>query len=380
MFVKAQVSRGNRWKIDYKIFFDDHEDRIRQEFGLNSIADVTVREHVATAICTFLETFDFSKLLPQVAAPGVPTLLEKLVEVRTSKEQYDRGNTADTYKSTINQFITWAKKHGFAALPFTAFTKDNAKQFTESLKRRKLAPRTRNNYLTQLRTVFNEFDQDNPLYVNPFDGIKKERVLGKNRRTFTADERRIVAEYIERTDYWLFRALLLQFYCYVRPAEMNRLKFKAFNLSAGLITVEAYEAKCWKERTVTIPEAVLPYFVDGVFDRQPLNWYVFGRVGNGSRREGDRMGPSATPSRDDRAYKKHRAILVRLQQKGLLSDIAGLTWYSWKDSGITLHADHTTPLATKNQAGHAKFDQTLAYYHKSTVNKEYKALKADLFD
>jgi hypothetical protein len=57
----------------------------------------------------------------------------------------------------------------------------------------------------------------------------------------------------------------------------------------------------------------------------------------------------------------------------------GLTWYSWKYTGISMHAKKTTPLSTRDQAGHSDFDMTLVYYQADKVNNEYRALSDDIF-
>lgn len=65
-------------------------------------------------------------------------------------------------------------------------------------------------------------------------------------------------------------------------------------------------------------------------------------------------------------------------ERGDLKNIEGLTWYSWKDSGISEHTRKTSPLATKDQAGHADLSITSVYYHPDKTNLEYKALPNDL--
>lgn len=191
----------------------------------------------------------------------------------------------------------------------------------------------------------------------------------KRRRPFTPEERRVVAGEIEKTDYWLFRGLLLQFFCYVRPVELCRLRFRNFQLAKGLLKVESYQSKTWVARWITLPASILPYFVDGVFDRQPANFYVFGRG----------IVPGSTPTNEHRMYRRHRNILERLQEDGRLGALDGLTWYSWKDTGISMHSRSTSLLATKDQAGHTSTDMTLIYYQAEQVNAEYLKLENDLF-
>lgn len=385
MFVKATVSKKNRWRIDLKINFGEIEERQRKEFGLNEIEDIHVRTLVADRICDFLENFDFTKMIPTTTsiAAGVevvPTIAEKLAEILQSKLSYDRANTRKTYQTAINKLLAWCEKNKLSKLPWNKFGPAEAKKYIAHLRSTGVAARTMNNNLTLIRTVFTEMAEGDQTVINPFSLQKRERIMGKNRRIFTDQERRIVADYIEKHDYWLFRGILLQYFCYVRPVELSRLKFKAFDLAKGIVVIRAYESKVWKERVVTIPDSIMPYFRDGIFDKQPGGYYLFGKVGNGSGRNADKMAPSTTAARVDRPYKKHRFYLEKLAQSGSLKNIEGLTWYSWKDTGITRHVEHTTPMATRDQAGHSKFDMTLVYYKQREVNKEYHALLDDLKD
>jgi len=104
---------------------------------------------------------------------------------------------------------------------------------------------------------------------------------------------------------------------------------------------------------------------------------MFGRVGEGARAK---MLPSPVQIDELRPYKRHARILQRLHDSGALpGDISGLTWYSWKDTGISLHAAKTSPLATRDQAGHVDFAITDVYYHAPEIIPEYRKLENDLF-
>jgi hypothetical protein len=77
---------------------------------------------------------------------------------------------------------------------------------------------------------------------------------------------------------------------------------------------------------------------------------------------------------------RHAKVLEKLRGSGELGNIAGLTWYSWKDTGISLHVHKTSLIGTRDQAGHGEVAQTITYYHSDQVNSEYKTLKHDLYE
>jgi hypothetical protein len=67
-------------------------------------------------------------------------------------------------------------------------------------------------------------------------------------------------------------------------------------------------------------------------------------------------------------YRLHKGILEDLQREGALGDIAGLQWYSWKDTGITEALEQVPILHVQDQAGHHSPEMTLKYRHKKRKN------------
>ena len=374
---RAHLVTGARWYVDFTTvdLQTGEETRRRQDFDLNSISDLTVRKEVGERLVKYLSVIlDIRTPVQPMctreekqAVHALRDALQKVIEVKTSGP---RKNTYKTYRSIGSIFLTWLEDRHYAGMPAPDFGKRHARAFFDHLQTRKAYRGcTLNNYLTAMRILWGEMIGREMCTENPWRLIKPVRVEEKKRRPFSDDERRIVAGEIEKTDYWLFRGLLLQFFCYVRPVELCRLRFKNFDLGRGLVKLEGHQTKTWAPRWITIPESIRPYFVDGVFDRQPGNYYVFGQA----------VTPGTRPTNENRMYKRHRNILERLKGNGLLNTLDGLTWYSWKDTGISMHSRRTSLLATKDQAGHTSTDMTLIYYTSEEVNTEYQKLPNDLF-
>lgn len=380
-FVRAKLVKGAKWYVDYTVFRADsgEETRHRQDFFLNEIENLTQRELVGNHLVRCVEAFvgNESARIRRVSEPLL-SFADGVGRALQVKMQSPRVNTTRGYEKHSGKLLEWAEINGFTDRPLVEFTKRYAHEFRDWFtSKRKYSGRTINNCITDLSAMWNEMIDRDMVATNPWKAIKSAREGEKNRRIFTPEERRIVASEIEKTDYWLFRALLLQFFCYIRPVEICRLKFKDFDLGKGIIKIGFAESKVWRTRFCTIPRSVMHYFTDGIFDKRPSNYYVLGvlRLPDGRYIS----EPSPRPMHDQRTYKRHRKILERLQERGDLHDITGLIWYSWKDTGISLHARRTSPLSTRDQAGHSDFDMTLTYYHKEEVNAEYAALPNDLF-
>jgi integrase len=377
---RARVVQGTRWYIDYQTISPETGEttRHRRDFDLNEIQNIEIRQEVAARLCRYLDHFVVTDAPPIVRPMDTVTVEQAVIMARDVKMSGPRTNTHKGYKSISKAFLAWAVARSYAHLPAHDFTKKHCRAFFDYLQtQRKYRGVTLNNYLSHLGGMWSEMIGREMVKDNPWKSIKPFKKEERLRRAFTDQERRIVAAYIREHDYWLFRALLLQYYCYVRPVELIRIKGKAFDFAKGVVKIESYEAKKWKTRFATIPANVLHYFADGVFDKCPANWYPFGLVDGGKGMA--TIGPSTQQLNEHRLYARHKKHLQRLVKSGALHDMVGLTWYSWKYTGISMHAKKTTPLSTRDQAGHSDFDMTLVYYQADKVNNEYRALSDDIF-
>lgn len=383
---KSRLVKGDRWYIDYCRLNAETgiETRHRQDFDLNEIENLEVREAVAVRLVRYLEQFTRQDWKNAPAVLDSSPVVEKqsveqaLLFALSLKLVSPRKNTHRGYKSISGMVLLWAKERSYAKIPIGDFSKKHARAFFDWLTtRRQYRGCTLNNYLTHTRALWSEMISRDICTDNPWKSIKPFRTEEKLRRAFNEDERRVVAAYIRDHDYWLFRALLLQFFCYIRPVELSRIRGKNFDFAKGIVKVESFEAKKWRSRWATIPASVRHFFVDGTFEKCPANYHPFGLLKRG---HGDwTLGPSPEKIGDNRMYRRHDRYLQRLKEDGKLVNTDGLTWYSWKDTGISLHARRTTALSTRDQAGHKDFDITLVYYESEQVNAEYKALANDLF-
>lgn len=383
LIARARLVKGSRWHIDFTRFDVNTgiETRHRKDFDLNAIEDLRVREEVAARLVRYLDVFAQergSRVVADVKKEEI-TVRQAVEQIVAIKMALPRKNSRKTYAAISKKLLAWCERLHYANMPVSQFGKQHCRAFWDTLvSSGDYKGRSLNNYLVCLRTFWNEMQERDQVTENPWTKIKPERVGEKSRRPFTDAERRVVAEEIERTDYWMFRGVLLQFFCYIRPVELLRLRFKNFDLGRGVVTVESKDAKTWRRRTVTIPKAIMPYFLDGRFEKYPGNYFLFGR--KEMRRGVYLLEPYTTPISECRMYKRHRRVLERLKEEGKLGDISGLHWYSWKDTGITLHTRKTSPVATKDQAGHTDLSVTSVYYHADEVNAEYGRLPNDLFE
>ncbi len=375
IFARARLVKSGRWYIDFTTFdaSTGTETRQRRDFDLNEIKDLKVRQAVADRIVRNIELFAAEK--PANVAKG-PSLRESIELAVSIKQKLPRRSSRQRYNTISKPFLAWAKRLNYLDLPVSDFTRKHAVAYWDHLTTKKqYRGKTLNNYLDAFRTVWNVLQDREMVKENPWERIKPAREEEKTRRVSTPDERRIVATAAMQSDYWLFRGILLQFYCYIRPVELTRLRFKDFDFAKGTVTIQEADAKQYRRVVKTIPKSILGYFVDGRFERYSANYFMFGW----KELDGvEYMEPSTRAINEMRPYKRHQKLLQRLKEAGQLRDIAGLTWYSWKDTGISLHARKTGPVATKEQAGHRNLAITSIYYHSAEINPEYQGLENDL--
>ena len=170
----------------------------------------------------------------------------------------------------------------------------------------------------------------------------------------------------------LFRAVLLENYCGVRPAELRRLKFKHFDFKLGVIQLNKDVVFKSKPRVATIPKAAIEYFTAQDFISEVTNNFVFGA----------RFIPNPKqPVSRNYITSKHREILLDLQSRGLIGDITGLELYSWKNKGITDYANDESVgiFRTSNQVGHHSTTETMRYYRQSPVDQAIKKYNKKIF-
>lgn len=389
----AHIVKGARWYIDYKVFNPDTGEfsRKRKDFDLNDIADMALREAVAVRLCKYLGDL-LPANPPKTAIPpgntaavcdtaGVPLLDAVARALAIKQRENDATSTRDDYARTAAKISAWVKKNAPGCM-VADFSRAMARKYWDAESTRRTAKGTYlrgvtlNNHLTLLGALWGEMVARDWAKENIWRHIKPAKVEEKYRRPFTDEEKRIVAQEVEKTDIWMFRGILLQYFCYIRPVELTRLRFSDFNLGSGIVCVDVRKGGSRRKHYATIPASVMHYFTRVDFSGQPANYYVFGLVDRGKNQY--TVEPSPVPCCENRPYKKHRKVLERLHKRGMLADISGLSWYSWKDTGISRNTHATAPISTRDQAGHKDFAITLKYYHAPQVNREYRELPNDL--
>lgn len=380
-FLPARLVEGARW---YIVAYADGQ-RLRLTFSLNRIPDVTQRRARASHLIMLLnwwlqaalpiERFseaEAQRRRTEAAAQGIAPrghtpaaeAVAAIVRVMLAGAPAD---TTKTYNSISKLFTTFLAAQGWHLMPVDELRRHHAMAYVDHCKvERGVTHNTINNNIGVLGGIFARLLDRGYITANPWADVKKLPPEAKRRRSFSAAEAQAAIAYIARQDPWLYAALLLEYTCYMRPNEIRLLRVGDVDLAAGTVRIRRATSKTGRkqgDRSATIPTAVLPLLRSLLPAQAPASHYIFG---TGAQ-------CAATPCSRSRMYKRHQAALCHMVADGVLASAEGLTFYSWKDTGIT-EALLTLPLvAVQDQAGHTTPAMTLRYRQRPTVNPSMQA-------
>lgn len=281
-----------------------------------------------------------------------------------------REDTSRTYRSRTKLFVAWLEKKGWADWPISEIKTAQVLLYMDEVRMR-VNNTTYNNYRRELGIIFSHLKKRGHIKLNPVSEIPTVAKVKKMRRAFEPDEAAVVLNEAYKTDYWLFLMMLLHCLQLFRKTECLRLRFRSFNLAAGQISLSEDDTKNHQACAVAIPDEAIPFFLDNRFGAWPQNYLLFGK---------DHKPHASVPGGKNTYMDLHRNLLLRLKKEGTLKDIAGLSLYSWKDTGMTLLAGILSPMKLKDHARHSTLDTTLRYYHGRNLVQEVKTAKISLLD
>lgn len=376
----------------YALRSDGSKKPYRPTFELNRIPELNIRKERGEIICKkiywwlsngfYFEDFEESKVSLQLIQQSVDKDVEKsnikkdehkrkavtvrvaMQEARRLKASTKKVHTNKSYNSHINRFLYFLELKGWDQLDIMEITPSMAIQYMDYyLYDKQCRNATYNNVIIHQHAIFEALKIRGYIDVNPFGGIKKLKKQKKLHRNFQNHEARIVLDYIFEKSKILFFAILLEYCCFIRPNEIRHLRYYHIDLENGLIFLPEEITKSDKDRIPVIPDSFLHFFDCDFFNYPEKDYLIFGK---------DLSPHPSKPCGGGTLYRKHKKILLELKKKGKLKTIEGLTFYSWKHSGIT---DAIRQLGTRvacDQAGHSSEKITEEYYHRDHKNSKMK--------
>lgn len=219
---------------------------------------------------------------------------------------------------------------------------------------RKNTARTYNNYCGFFVTLCEFFIKKKYLAKNPALELKKipKSRIEKQRDIFTSEDLTELFRRLERHDRKFLLACYFEYYCYIRPGELWRIKVGDVNLREQTLTVSAKISKSSRTDVITIPRIVIELLLDLGVLQKPADNYIFGERFETCSRPGERKMFS-------HYWERHivspRGIFPELKNRRVC-------FYSLKGTGITNMLENSVPsIVVQRQARHRHLTTTEIY-------------------
>jgi integrase/recombinase XerD len=210
--------------------------------------------------------------------PGHTNIIEAFAYIEKINAT-KRKRTQDTYSCLIRRFKEFLndKRYHLSTLTIEEFNYVHAQKFMDYyLEERKVENRTYNYALMHMRSFFTVLMEREWVNVNPFKKIKMLPVEETSIVAFSEEDLKKLRENLPTYNYDLYIVAGLIYYCFLRPAELMRLRVQDFHVEQGYLSIPAHVSKNKKQTTIDIPSNFLIDLAQ--FDlNYPEEYFVFAR-------------------------------------------------------------------------------------------------------
>ena len=265
-----------------------------------------------------------------------------------------KQSTRADYTKRLEMLVCYASMQGITAIEDIDFT-----QFLEWVFiGRGVAPRTHNNYRTWCLSFCRWLRQQHYISGDPLLDVPPLKEPPKVRQPLPPSVLARVRDYLNERNRHYLLAVMMEYYCFIRPDELSNIRIGDIDAKAHAIYVRAEISKNGKAEMVGLNNAVLSLMRELHVLRSPKDWYLFSvRCRPGATKLNSRM------FRERWARLRKRLDLPKEYQ-----------FYSLKDSGIRDLANSEGIVIARDQARHSSVAVTNKYLqgrdrpvHKETI-------------
>ncbi|MGV6844553.1 MAG: tyrosine-type recombinase/integrase [Lutibacter sp.] len=233
-----------------------------------------IKQYLEDGYNPFLDNTSFHKekqkdLIPEEITNKSKTIQEAFDFALHLKENVLSKTTINTYGNRITSFLNFIKENYPKIKTVEDIDKNIVINFLNSILEN-TSPRTRNNYRTDLSSIFQVLE-DNEFITNNF--IKKIPILKTSptrNKTFSNIQQNDIYDYLEKQDPILLLFIKFISYNFLRPIEVCRLKIRDINLKEKTIQ---FKAKNSPLKTKIIPDILFQELPD--LTKMDPNWFLF---------------------------------------------------------------------------------------------------------
>lgn len=271
----------------------------------------------------------------------MPTINTIEASYRLYLSRLSKQSTRKDYTMRFNVFLTWCSMERIDRLKEVNFAQFLDYVFLD----RGVSPRTHNNYRTWLRSFIAWMRRQHLLEGDPLDGVPPMREPGKIRQPLPTAMLRQIREHLAARDRHYLLAVMMEYYCFIRPEELSQLQVGDIDVKRHAIHIRAEISKNGKAEMVGLNTAIVSLMRELGTLRAPKDWYIFS----------NRLRPGAVKL-DSRAFRDRWARLRR--RLGIPREYQ---FYSLKDSGIRDLANSAGIVVARDQARHSSIAVTNKY-------------------
>lgn len=272
--------------------------------------------------------------------------------VKSDKTMYDYGSKLNALKS----FIETRMPRNMLIYQFNVSCATSFLDYI--LLERKTSTRNRNNYRTWLSAFTTWLVEKQYLKRNFIADIASLPEKKKFRQAISQEHLKQMKSYLEEYDKKFLLACMMEYYCFIRPTELVKIKIGDISVKNQTIFISAAISKNRHDGVVAINDRIIKLMLDlGIFSH-PNSYYVFGK--------------GFSPSKKSMHTNNIRIRFSQMRET--LGWPMDYQFYSLKDSGIRDLANSQGIVVAKEQARHSDISVTNHYleWRDRKVNEETK--------
>ncbi len=354
-YIPAELHENSTWEVVYYVFNPFEQKLKRKRNRVKPLKSITQRRQLAKRMIVEINNrllygwnpfMDAEKVKEFTRLNDALNLFLKHLEIEF-KDGNLRFDTKKTYTSRITVIKRYLHSVGKNDVLCYKFNSSLISDFLDYMRYdKRVSARTRDNYMTFIKTLCNFLLQKKYIGVNPSLNFKKTNKKKNSRIVISEKDREKIFNYFKKEDANYFLLCLVCYYCLIRRTELSKIKVSDVNFLTNTIFIHSDNSKNKQSAHVTMPinlKIMLQKHIAAANKKD----YLF---------SADNYAPGKNSFHPDKCSKKWRKMRLFLKLD------ENIKWYSLKDTGITdLIIAGVDLVSVRDQARHHSIKQTNTY-------------------
>ena len=375
LIIPEETATDKRWYVKYYVWNAQQGKMIRKrDFKINSIVGESARKKWAKKFIDAInnkleegfhidETKSKQQNLEKRAKSNQFISIKEATDLALKSREKLRAKTYKNYKDYLNGWL----KRTDSSLHINTVTEKSLKPFLRQLSD-EMSPRTYNNYLQHIATLFAYLVKEEIITENPWLKINKLKTgTGKN-VAYKPDQQKQLLNYMEENWPLLKNYCEMMYYTLARPNEISHIQIKHIDMYRPKhLYIPEEISKNGHPRHVSLQNTIYKKMVK--LKKLNPEWYLFGK--------GVKPGPEFLEAKYVSQYYSSNV----LKKLGYSKDY---TLYSWKHTGVVNnYIGGLSPASIRMQIGHTdtgsfeKYLKSLGLFENKEVMNNYVELEGN---